>query len=104
MPLGCKRIKECQNAPPAASGEYLQRKARRYGAETHAWGLTHSSSTALSVSVSVSVFSVAVLSMPVLSVVVLSVVVISVMLLFLAAVLSRGLSSFSARYSVSFWL
>src|SRR5690625_5418232 len=74
MPLGCKRIKECQSAPPAASAEYLQRKARRYGAETHAWGLTHSSSTALSVSVSVSVFSVAVLSMPVLSVVVLSVV------------------------------
>src|SRR5690625_6275759 len=81
MPLGCKRIKECQSAPPAASAEYLQRKSRRYGAETHAWGLTHSSSTALSVSVSVSVFSVAVLSMPVLSVVVLSVVTLSVVIL-----------------------
>src|SRR5690625_1614175 len=98
MPLGCKRIKECQSAPPAASGEYLQRKARRYGAETHAWGLTHSSSTALSVSVSVSVFSVAVLSLVTLSVVLLSVVVLSV-----APLLSAGLSPFSGKYRGPFW-
>src|SRR5690625_6873565 len=78
---GLKRTNGWQSGPPAASAEYLQRKARRYGAETHAWGLTHSSSTALSVSVSVSVFSVAVLSMPVLSVVVLSVVTLSVVIL-----------------------
>src|SRR5690625_5043712 len=118
MPLGCKRIKECQHAPPAASGEYLQRKARRYGAEKHAWGLTHSSSTALSVSVSVAVYSVSVLSMPVfsvvvllfvvlsvisLSVVILSVVVLSVMVLSVAPVLSAGLSAFSGRYRGPFW-
>src|SRR5690625_3433415 len=108
MPLGCKRIKECQSAPPAASAEYLQRKARRYGAETHAWGLTHSSSTALSVSVSVSVFSVAVLSMPVLSVVVLSVVtlsvvILSVVVLSVAPLLSAGLSPFSGKYRGPFW-